>query len=67
MANWHQPCGVGGMAGGYTGARRQSRQLTDLVIRSLIGALVVATVSYLCPAWTGKIPWTAIAVIADSR
>src|SRR6201999_636938 len=42
--------GVGGLAGGYTGARLQSR-LPDLVIRRLIGALVVATgIRYL---WSG--------------
>jgi hypothetical protein len=42
--------GVGGLAGGYTGARLQSR-MPDLVIRRLIGALVVATgIRYL---WSG--------------
>jgi uncharacterized protein len=40
--------GVGGLAGGYTGARLQSR-MPDLVIRRLIGALVVAIgIRYLC-------------------
>jgi uncharacterized protein len=42
--------GVGGLTGGYTGARLQSR-MPDLVIRRLIGALVVATgIRYL---WSG--------------
>jgi uncharacterized membrane protein YfcA len=42
--------GAGGLAGGYTGARLQSR-MPDLVIRRLIGALVVATgIRYL---WSG--------------
>jgi uncharacterized membrane protein YfcA len=42
--------GVGGLAGGYTGARLQSR-MPDLVIRRLIGALVVVTgIRYL---WSG--------------
>jgi uncharacterized protein len=42
--------GVGGLAGGYIGARLQSR-MPDLVIRRLIGALVVAIgIRYL---WSG--------------
>ncbi len=41
--------GVGGLAGGYTGARLQSR-LPDLLIRRLVGILVVAIgVRYLVP------------------
>jgi uncharacterized protein len=42
--------GVGGLAGGYTGARLQSR-LPDLMIRRLVGVLVVAIgIRYL---WLG--------------
>jgi uncharacterized membrane protein YfcA len=33
--------GIGGLAGGYTGARIQSR-LPDTMIRCLVGVLVVA-------------------------
>jgi uncharacterized membrane protein YfcA len=41
---------VGGLAGGYTGARLQSR-MPDFVIRRLIGALVIAIgIRYL---WSG--------------
>jgi uncharacterized protein len=41
--------GVGGLAGGYTGARLQSR-LPDLLIRRLVGVLVIAIgVRYLVP------------------
>jgi hypothetical protein len=42
--------GVGGLAGGYTGARLQSR-MPDLVVRRLMGALVIAIgIRYL---WSG--------------
>ena len=42
--------GIGGLAGGYTGARIQSR-LPDALIRRLIGILVIAIgVQYL---WSG--------------
>ena len=42
--------GLGGLAGGYTGARIQSR-LPDAAIRPLVGVLVVAiAVRYL---WSG--------------
>ena len=42
--------GAGGLAGGYTGARIQSR-LPDLLIRRLLGVLVVAIgIRYLWPA-----------------
>jgi len=37
--------GLGGMAGGYTGARIQSR-MPDLVIRRLVGVLVIAIGTY---------------------
>ena len=41
--------GVGGLAGGYTGARLQSR-LPDLLIRRLVGVLVIAIgLRYLVP------------------
>jgi uncharacterized protein len=41
--------GVGGLAGGYTGARLQSR-LPDLLIRRLVGVLVIAIgARYLVP------------------
>ena len=41
--------GVGGLAGGYTGARIQSR-LPDVLIRRLVGILVIAIgVRYLWP------------------
>ena len=41
--------GIGGLAGGYTGARLQSR-LPDLLIRRLVGVLVIAIgVRYLVP------------------
>ena len=41
--------GVGGLAGGYTGARLQSR-LPDLLIRRLVGVLVIAIgLRYLIP------------------
>jgi uncharacterized protein len=41
--------GLGGLAGGYTGARLQSR-LPDLLIRRLVGVLVIAIgVRYLVP------------------
>ena len=41
--------GVGGLAGGYTGARIQSR-LPDTLIRRLMGVLVVAIgARYLVP------------------
>jgi uncharacterized protein len=41
--------GVGGLAGGYTGARIQSR-LPDVLIRRLVGILVIAiAVRYLVP------------------
>jgi uncharacterized protein len=41
--------GIGGLAGGYTGARLQSR-LPDLLIRRLVGVLVIAIgVRYLIP------------------
>jgi uncharacterized protein len=41
--------GIGGLAGGYTGARLQSR-LPDLLIRRLVGALVTAiSVRFLLP------------------
>jgi uncharacterized protein len=42
--------GVGGLAGGYTGARLQSR-LPDALIRRLVGVLVIAIgIRYLVPA-----------------
>ena len=42
--------GVGGLAGGYTGARIQSR-LPDMLIRRLVGILVIAIgARYLVPA-----------------
>ena len=41
--------GIGGLAGGYTGARIQSR-LPDLLIRRLVGILVIAIgIRYLVP------------------
>jgi len=41
--------GVGGLAGGYTGARIQSR-LPDVLIRRLVGVLVIAIgARYLVP------------------
>jgi uncharacterized protein len=41
--------GVGGLAGGYTGARIQSR-LPDALIRRLVGVLVIAIgARYLVP------------------
>lgn len=44
--------GAGGLAGGYTGARLQSR-LPDLLIRRLVGVLVIAiSVRYLVPGLT---------------
>jgi Sulfite exporter TauE/SafE len=43
--------GIGGLAGGYTGARLQSR-LPDALIRRLVGVLVIAIgVRYLWSAW----------------
>ena len=43
--------GVGGLAGGYVGARLQSR-LPDLLIRRLVGVLVIAiAVRYLLAGW----------------
>jgi hypothetical protein len=37
--------GVGGLAGGYTGARIQSR-MPDILIRRLVGILVIAIGAY---------------------
>jgi uncharacterized protein len=37
--------GLGGLAGGYTGARIQSR-MPDLLIRRILGALVIAIGAY---------------------
>jgi hypothetical protein len=37
--------GAGGLAGGYTGARMQSR-LPDVLIRRLVGILVIAIGAY---------------------
>ena len=44
--------GLGGLAGGYTGARLQSR-MPDLFIRRLIGVLVVAIGAYYLSAGLG--------------
>jgi uncharacterized protein len=37
--------GAGGLAGGYTGARTQSR-MPDVLIRRLVGVLVIAIGAY---------------------
>ena len=37
--------GLGGLAGGYSGARIQSR-MPDVLIRRLVGALVIAIGAY---------------------
>jgi uncharacterized membrane protein YfcA len=37
--------GLGGLAGGYTGARLQSR-MPDVLIRRLVGVLVIAIGAY---------------------
>jgi uncharacterized membrane protein YfcA len=42
--------GLGGLAGGYTGARLQSR-LPDVVIRRLVGVLVLGI--GICYLWSG--------------
>jgi uncharacterized protein len=42
--------GAGGLAGGYTGARIQSR-MPDVLIRRLVGVLVVAIGAYFL--WSG--------------
>ena len=42
--------GVGGLAGGYTGARLQSR-MPDVLIRRLVGVLVIAIGAYY--QWSG--------------
>jgi uncharacterized protein len=42
--------GVGGLAGGYTGARLQSR-MPDVLIRRLVGVLVIAIGAYFL--WSG--------------
>jgi hypothetical protein len=40
--------GVGGLAGGYTGARLQSR-MPDVLIRRLVGVLVIGIGAYFFP------------------
>jgi hypothetical protein len=44
--------GVGGLAGGYTGARIQSR-MPDVVIRHLVGVLIVAIGAYYLSSGVG--------------
>src|SRR5689334_21116545 len=39
--------GIGGLAGGYTGARLQSR-MPDVLIRRLVGVLVIGIGAYSC-------------------
>ena len=42
--------GIGGLAGGYTGARLQSR-MPDVLIRRLVGVLVIAIGAWFL--WSG--------------
>ena len=44
--------GVGGLAGGYTGARLQSR-MPDVLIRRLVGVLVIAIGAYFLSSGLG--------------
>ena len=44
--------GIGGLAGGYTGARLQSR-MPDLLIRRLVGVLVIAIGAYFLSSGLG--------------
>ena len=44
--------GLGGLAGGYTGARLQSR-LPDVLIRRLVGVLVIAIGAYYLSSGLG--------------
>ena len=44
--------GIGGLAGGYTGARLQSR-MPDLLIRRLVGVLVIGIGAYFLASGLG--------------
>jgi len=44
--------GIGGLAGGYTGARLQAR-MPDVLIRRLVGVLVIAIGAYFLPSGLG--------------
>jgi uncharacterized protein len=44
--------GFGGLAGGYTGARLQSR-MPDVLIRRLVGVLVIAIGAYFLSSGLG--------------
>jgi uncharacterized membrane protein YfcA len=47
--------GVGGLAGGYTGARIQSK-VPELLIRRLVGFLVIAIGAYYLSSGVGLSP-----------
>jgi hypothetical protein len=54
--------GAGGLAGGYAGARMQSR-LPDVLIRRLVGILVIAIGPITChPALAdpGEVAWVGV-------
>jgi uncharacterized protein len=44
--------GIGGLAGGYTGARLQSR-MPDVLIRRLVGVLAIGIGAYFVPSGLG--------------
>ena len=45
--------GIGGLAGGYTGSRFQSR-MPDVLIRRLVGVLVIAIGAYFLSSGLGR-------------